>query len=179
MCLHVSVSNHLLSHSPLSFLLMYYPSFHFQWYFLSTMLQNRVNARIWKGVSSPLYTTCEERRKSSVLITDNQVKVFAFILQAQPVVNRNRSVERMIIKGTKNRLKGKTSRDCKGETEWSNYQRAVSLSSVCLFPPSRCAPMPNWKCSAGNEPVYRLIITIFSISTRYCGHPWWELQRGE
>ena len=143
------------------------------------MLQNRVSARIWKGVSPPLYTSCEERRKSSVLITDNQVKVFAFILRAQPVVNRNRSVERMIIKGTKNRLKGKTSRDCKGETEWSSYQWAVSLSSVCLLPPSQRAPVPNWKCSAGNEPVYRLIITIFSIGTRCCGHPRRELRRGE
>lgn len=49
----------------------------------------------------------EERRESSVFITDNQVKALLLFSKAQPVVNRNRSVERMIIKGKKNELKGK------------------------------------------------------------------------
>ncbi len=38
------------------------------------MVENGVNAKILRGVSTLLYMSWEERRESSVFITDNQVK---------------------------------------------------------------------------------------------------------
>lgn len=58
---------------------------------------------------------------------------FPFILQAQPVFNRNWRVERVIIKGKKNKVKEKQVDIFKGKTV---HQILVSCLLVkCLSPP--------------------------------------------